>query len=61
MYKSNFNPYLSANNPKIIVEGNPTNCVIIRAIINCDETNPISVPKAKAILTTVSIPSIYNQ
>ena len=37
MYKSNFNPYFSANNPKKIVAGNPTNCVIIKAIINSDD------------------------
>ena len=37
--------------------GSRGNC----AIINSDDSNPISVPKAKAILTTVSIPSIYNQ
>ena len=61
IYKRIFNPNRSANKPKNMVEGNPMNWVIIKATINSEEARPISLPKAKAILTTVSMPSIYSQ
>ncbi len=44
--------------PNASAAGNPTNCVIRRAVISADWFSPSDSPKSTAILMTVFTPSI---